>query len=201
MKITKSMLKQLIKEELTKVLMEIDSNNDGDLDPEELRALAGQLEQGEAEGEAEGEAVSSELAKSVAFSVAGRLASAGRSREYQPEQLYQGKIVVQKRAPFDVHISISEHGWYTSPKGGLGKVTLWQDNTTKVPAGKVESILWDDMDRVPPRYFAKGAEPRFQKHALTTMPANAGPDEYYEFKFYPSGFEGYRFQGYVVTEW
>ena len=164
MKITKSQLKQIIKEEIEKVV---------------------------------GEALSSELAKSVALSVAGRLVFGQQA----PDQLYKGKIVVQKRPPFNVHISISNHGWYTSPKGGSGKVMLWRDNTTKdIPVSKVESKLYDEMDRVPPRYFAKGAEPRFRKDTLTTMPANAGPDEYYEFEFYPSGFEGDRFQGYVVTE-
>ena len=50
MKITKSRLKQIIKEELKKVLMEIDADGDGDLDPDELRALADQVEQGSTYG-------------------------------------------------------------------------------------------------------------------------------------------------------
>ena len=48
MKITKTRLKRIIKEELRKVLMEVDSDGDGDLGPDELRALASRLEQGEA---------------------------------------------------------------------------------------------------------------------------------------------------------
>jgi len=49
MKITKSQLKQIIKEELAKVLDEADLNDDGSLDADELRGLADELSGGAAD--------------------------------------------------------------------------------------------------------------------------------------------------------
>jgi len=71
MKISKNRLKRLIKEELAKVLMEIDANNDGDLDPDELRALAGRLEQGEALSDEAKQDISKKF-ESLLFSFYGR---------------------------------------------------------------------------------------------------------------------------------
>ena len=46
MKISKSKLKQIIKEELENFLRETDLDNSGDLSPDELRSMADELEKG-----------------------------------------------------------------------------------------------------------------------------------------------------------